>query len=338
MKRYFIYITVIILFAAAGGINDLSASGSRAAYTRGGWAGAKYAAMGMSADTLVNDAYAIYWNPAGLSELIGTKKLSSDEIKEKAQKGNLSALSEADLLRFSEDDVEEFHFQVAVSAAMLDYDRNAGFAGVAFSAFSGIAGMGLYTLSSTGIEGRDETGAYTGDLSYLASTGYLSYAWTSGMTNIGFSLKGLYEKIDDAAYSGSGLDIGVQVSVLPFMKLGFVIQDLGTFMYPVSAGPEVEKRPDFAYTTFRLGGAVVSDSGLTLVFGVDKRLEQESYIVGFGVQYELSEGIELYSGMRDKLFSAGVGFNLWIFDVAYAMSFDSIDYGFNNMVSLLMTF
>ena len=60
MKKYFIIIFIVyvfMLFAENGAY--AYAVGSRASYTKGGWVGAKYIAMGKAAEATVNDVFAI---------------------------------------------------------------------------------------------------------------------------------------------------------------------------------------------------------------------------------------------------------------------------------------
>ena len=313
-------------------------AGSRAAFTRGGWVGAKYMGMGMAAEVVADDAFSIYWNPAGLAELKEAKKLSAEEIRSRATRGDVDSFSEEDLLRFSDVTAVRFAVHFAASGAMLEHDRNAGFAGVAFNAFNGVLGAGLYTIGVTGIEGYDESGAPTGNLSYVASAGFLSYGWSSGPTNMGVSFKGLYEKIDSTVYAGAGADLGVQISVLPFFRLGAVAQDLGSFLRPVSNDEGVDKKYDFAAPSLRLGASIVSDAGFVLAFGIAKRFEQDDYIFSFGIDYRVDRNINLYAGIRDGNLSGGLSIDLLNVNIGYAIAVDSVDYGYNNMVSVLMSF
>jgi len=86
-KVFFIFIVSLGLLILAGS-NDANASGSgtsRGTFTRSGWVGARYAGMGMAAEVISDDVFAIFWNPAGISELRSEKHLSVEEIKEKAR-------------------------------------------------------------------------------------------------------------------------------------------------------------------------------------------------------------------------------------------------------------
>ncbi|MCP4130453.1 MAG: hypothetical protein GY754_05680 [bacterium] len=314
-------------------------AGSRASFTRGGWVGAKYVAMGMIGEVLADDVFAIYWNPAGLSELKGKHKLTPENIKEKARSGDINDIREEDLLNFSEDQkTDETVFQVGVTGSMLDVSRYAGFSGVAFDLFDGIFGIGVYSIFSTGIETRDNAGILTGEAAYVAGASYFSYGWSVGVTTIGISLKGLYEKIDDAVYAGAGADFGTQVSLLPFLKVGFFIQDLGSFLYPFGSQTDIENRADFAYPTVKLGLSFISDTGITIALSASKKLEQDDYEFSIGVQYQLMPSTALFLGINDLNFSTGMAIQLYNINIAYALAIDKIDYGYNNIVSFKMLF
>ncbi|MFW5751893.1 MAG: hypothetical protein ACOCW8_01000, partial [bacterium] len=149
MKKY-IYILIFILLS----FNILLAgedAGSRASYTRTGWVGARYVALGKAAEVIVDDAFAIYWNPAGLCDLSGKESPSIDEIKEKARKGDVDDIKEEDLVTFSEREDRNGVAQIVASGAKLAIEREAGFAGAGFSLWGGVFGAGLYTIRSDDI-------------------------------------------------------------------------------------------------------------------------------------------------------------------------------------------
>ncbi|HPQ53319.1 MAG TPA: hypothetical protein PK253_08695 [Spirochaetota bacterium] len=314
-------------------------AGSRASYTRGGWAGAKYVAMGRAAEVIVDDVYAIYWNPAGLAGLKERERLSTEEIQRRAREGSVGSISEEDLVRFSDDTATRTVFQIGISAAKLDIEREAGFGGIAFNLFGGVMGMGLYSIQSKDIEARDESGNLMGKLDYSGSVGYLSYAWTSGISSIGFSLKGLYEKVGDVGYYGGGVDIGTQVDVIPFLRVGFVVMDIGTGLKPDKQYENIENEYDFGSPSLKLSMALTSrQSDFILAFSIVRKLEQEEYDLNVGISYQLIKNMAVYVGMNDTEFSSGLSMKVWGLEVAYAFSYDNIDAGYNNIVSVTLDF
>ncbi len=334
-----IFITILLLFIFIYNIPLFAeGAGSRAAFTRGGWAGARYVAMGGAGEVICDDIYAIYWNPAGLTALSGKHKLSGDEIKEKARKGRVDDISEADLLNFSEDEKKENTYQIGASASLLDVERKAGFAGFAFDFFGGVLGTGMYSIFSTGIESYNESGVQGEDLNYIAAVPCLSYAWAVGVTAIGITVKGLYEKIGTVEYMGLGADFGAQFDVLPFLRLGFVLQDLGTGLSPVDKGDDVDPKYDFASPSLKLGVALVSDSGVTIALTTVKKIEQNDYEMNIGAAYKVADFLSVYLGINDNVFTTGVTVKLFTMDFSYALSVDRIDSGYNNTVSFSLFF
>ena len=312
-------------------------AGSRGAYTRGGWAGARYAAAGMTGEVLADDIFSIYWNPAGLTELRVKKKLTESQITEKAKQGKVEDITEDDLLNFSETDASQLFFNIGASYTMLDIERDAGFAGCAFNLFRGVLGAGLYSITSSDIDTRDESGALTGHADYSGSTGFLSYAMQWNVVSIGISAKGYYETIGESTYSGAGSDIGVQIFLLPFIKLGVMVRDAGGFLKPQNA-PDSEVRYDFFQPQIKIGMAFFTDTGVKIAFSGSKKLEQDNFEYGVGVEYNITRFLAVNTGLSDNYFSAGFTLKLLNMDVAYALNFDKIDFGYNNTLSLAFLF
>ncbi|OHD65553.1 MAG: hypothetical protein A2176_03105 [Spirochaetes bacterium RBG_13_51_14] len=328
-------IACFILMRAA----DLLASdaGSRGSYTRGGWVGAKYVAMGRTAEVIVDDVYSIYWNPAGLTELRHTQLTTEGEIKDLAQKGKVDEIKESDLIKFSEED-KSFSVQVGITGALLDVERNAGFVGAAINLPKGVLGIGLYSILSQGIDRRDFSGVKTGELMYAGSAFYLSYGVSLGVASFGVTAKALYEKIGNSNYMGGAVDIGTQVYVLPFLKIGFLVQDLGGGLYPLEERLGVRQKYDLGYPTLRLGIALITNRNFTLSLSGIKHLEQKSFGYGIGIQYDITKWASVYLGMQNLAFSTGMTLHIVQFDVSYALTIDNIDNGYNHIVSISFLF
>ena len=196
----------------------------------------------------------------------------------------------------------------------------------------------MYSIFSTGIESYNESGVQGEDLNYIAAVPCLSYAWAVGVTAIGITVKGLYEKIGTVEYMGLGADFGAQFDVLPFLRLGFVLQDLGTGLSPVDKGDDVDPKYDFASPSLKLGVALVSDSGVTIALTTVKKIEQNDYEMNIGAAYKVADFLSVYLGINDNVFTTGVTVKLFTMDFSYALSVDRIDSGYNNTVSFSLFF
>jgi len=326
---------ILLLFIAAAGYAENA--GSRGSYTRGGWAGAEYAAAGMTGEVLADDVFSIYWNPAGLTELRVRKKLTESQITEKAKQGNIDDITEEDLLNFSESDANRLFFNIGASYTKLDIEREAGFAGCAFNFFKGVIGTGLYSITSSDIETRDDNGALTGTQNYSGSEGFLSYAIQWNIISFGVSVKGYYESIGESTYSGAGADAGFQIFLLPFIKLGVMVRDAGGFLQPQDA-TDSENRYDFFSPQIKTGIAFLSDAGVKIALSGSKKLEQSEFEYGVGVEYDISEFLTVTMGLADNYFSAGFILKVMDMDLSYAINYDKIDFGYNNTVSLALLF
>jgi len=338
MKRktsFLIIFLFIFLSITAASYGDNS--GSRGSYTRGGWAGAKYIAAGMTGEVLVNDIYSIYWNPAGLTELREKKQLTERQITEKAKEGKVDEITESDILNFSDSDSSRLFLNLGASYTKLDLERDAGFAGCAFNLFKGVIGVGVYSIMSSDIEERDESGNQIGNLNYSGSIGFLSYAMPWNIVSFGVSVKGFYESIGESSYTGAGMDCGFQIFLLPFIKVGIMLRDCFGYLHPYDA-PKSEDRYDFFKPQIKTGIAFLSDTGFKIALSGSKKFEQSSFEYGIGIEYNIAGHLALIAGLNDNYFSAGFLINVLDIDISYALSFDKIDFGYNNTVSLAVLF
>ena len=73
MKRMLILILALAL-ATAGQTAEISKVGSAGAQFLKIGVGARYQALGEASVAMANDAYSMYWNPAGLAEIGGRGK------------------------------------------------------------------------------------------------------------------------------------------------------------------------------------------------------------------------------------------------------------------------
>ena len=318
-------------------INIAVNGGSRGTFTRGGWVGSKYIAMGKTGEVLADDVYSIYWNPAGLTGLRYTQLSTSKEIKEKAEKGKVEEIRESDLIKFSEGE-KSFSVQIGLSGSRLMYGGTNGFLGMAINLPTGVLGVGVYTIYSGGIDRRDYNAYKTGNLIYSGTAFFLSYGVSLGISSFGFSVKGLYEKIGNSSYLGCGVDVGTQVYVLPFLKVGLMLQDLGTGMYPLEKRLGTRQKYNFSYPTLRLGIAIITNRNFTLAVSGTKKIDQKTFGYGVGAQYDILKWVTVHIGVNNLVFSGGVTVHVIPVDISYAFTMDFIKKGFNHTVSASVLF
>ena len=310
--------------------------GVRGAFTRGGFIGAEYIALGGAAEAVADDVFAIYWNPAGLMNLRNRKHVSADDIRRKAQADDIGGISEEDVARMNDTSGKGF-FQIGISASNLAEERRAGFAGAAAPLFSGVIATGLYSINSPDIQKRDETGAAVGLADYTAGCAYLSYAFDADVTSFGISLKGLGENIDGDMYYGNAVDVGVRAEVFPLLRLGFVIQDIGLGFY--SGSPD-GKTYDYGVPVFR-GGVSLStrNSDIVLAASVVRKVDRDGFEYNIGVEYSPVRALSGMIGLKDNRFAGGARVSIAeMIEFSYALSYDPIDMAFNNTVSLTALF
>ncbi|MCX8122955.1 MAG: hypothetical protein N3F66_02170 [Spirochaetes bacterium] len=330
----FLAIILLLFPVYVYAVND---AGSRASFTRTGWVGSRYIAMGKAAEVVVNDVFAIYWNPAGLLDLQGKPPLTPEEIKQKAKQGKIDSISEEDLLTFSQDESSFNILQIGASGGMVDASRYAGYGGIAYKFNGNALGIGLYSIRSPDIDTYDMSGNKTGTTSYSTNVGMFSYATYFGDAAVGFTIKGLYERIADVSYAGTGLDIGVITEVIPFLKVGFVIQDIGTGLYPTGEYEYIEKKYVLGSPSIKISSAIISRANnFTIAFSGIKKIEQDDYEYNIGFELLVYKNLSVQLGLNNKLFTTGCTIVIGNCNIGYAFSYDSVDLGYNNFLSVML--
>ena len=82
----------------------------------------------------------------------------------------------------------------------------------------------------------------------------------------------------------------------------------------------------------------MSDTGIKIALSGSKKFEQSGFEYGAGIEYSITKYLTLIAGLNDNYFSGGFSINILNIDIAYALSFDKIDFGYNNTVSLEILF
>jgi hypothetical protein len=115
------------------------------------------------------------------------------------------------------------------------------------------------------------------------------------------------------------------------------VQDIGTGLKPAKNYSNTSNKYDFAYPSFKLSASVTNRaSDITAAVSGIKKLEQEKFEMNFGFQYNILKNGSIYLGLNNSLFSTGFSLRFINMEITYAFSFDKIDLGYNNMISLTL--
>jgi len=338
MKSKILIIIIFLLFPLlAFGLT----AGNRGSFTRLGYVGARYEATGRSLTVMADDVYALYWNPAGLIHIKTEKKLTAQEIKNRAKKGDLNSIQEKDLLEFSESSENESAYQIGFSGGVLDLNRYSAFTGFAFTLGKGVAAIGVNSVFSLGINRYNDAGVFLGnDINYISGAFYFGYGWfIKDIAALGFSGKILYEQIDDKIFMGAAIDAGTQIVLLPFLKVGVVAQNIGIGLAPLSSSYSgIDYTYSFGLPSLKFSLMLVNSDKNSFTVTIEKNLDEEDFAYSFGIQFYIIKEIAIYLGFNKTNFTTGISFVFYKVRLSYSLAFDPIDYGFNHAFSLSAMF
>jgi outer membrane protein OmpA-like peptidoglycan-associated protein len=162
--------------------------------------GVRLAAMGGAGIGAVDDASAIYWNPAGLGRVLG----------------NCGAISHHQWFASIKDEV----------------------AHAALPAGRGALGLGLAYSGEPGIEFWDSLNA-PGD-TFRTWNGAMSVGYGLAVVpnyDVGVTLKGFYQDLYSSSGYGGAVDIGFACRPLPFLRLGATGRNIGFAAYGAGGEP-----------------------------------------------------------------------------------------------------
>ena len=267
--------------------------------------GARPVAMGEAFTTMVDDVNSIYWNPAGLGRIT--------------------------------------HQEITASYLSHIVDINSGYFGYVLPMSTGGLGLGIVYLDYGKIEettGEEPTGEGLGyyrpsDIAMIVSYG----AKVSNKLNLGISVKGIYEKIQDYTANGVAIDLGTLYKLpIKDSTFGFTVKNLG-----LQTKAFIEEKHNLPLVfDVGLGYNMFSKSltpknfgsrGKSLKLGLDLSIPQDGdFNVNIGGEYNWrglvflrmgyrSMGEDLKTGSdKDSLtgLSAGLGLNMKSYQLDYA--------------------
>ena len=300
--RFFLLISILIFLPLIA-----QAQESGLAFLRIG-ANAAASAMGDAQVSNSDDAFATYWNPAGLA----------------AATTNSAALS--------------YHIWVATT-------RTYSLAGRFGAGKSGGFGVFVTALDSGNLPARDEPGAPTGmfDAQFL-STG-AAYGHSFGAVRVGTTIKFLSERIFSNSARGYAFDFGIQADLFQeSVRLGAAFQNLGEMSRLSAEATELPRtlRGGVSIYPFRVlamaDGSVLLNAFLT--GEVSYVVPTETTRFHIGAAAEVVELVVVRAGfitndaLRGLTIGGGLGSNGFFFDYAY-LPFDGGFDGPGHVLSLL---
>ncbi|MCH7548762.1 MAG: hypothetical protein IH969_04355 [Candidatus Krumholzibacteriota bacterium] len=261
--------------------------GTEGVFTLG--AGSRAIGLGGSVVGAVDDASALYWNPAALPHV---------------PRPEFAAM----------------YMPLFGDFTGADYV----FAGLVYPTLEkGAFGVGFLRVGTT-FDGFDELSRPTGEGSYSESQFFISYGierhvgWLLGLTAIGASVKVSRIKVDPFASTAPGGDLGLRwvPDAMPSVSVGINIQDI------VGANHKLDVASDKTYRTVLAGvgytRSFANGSALNIVAQADFP-ERAGTRAHFGAEYEFSRYLALQTGFDDGEFTFGLGVTVSNFGFDYAM-------------------
>lgn len=284
--------------------------------------GARALGMGGAYVALANDGSAVYWNPAGLTNMnkLHLTFSHSPMFKGVAQHNfanvSLKIASQTNLafswIRFEVDDIPRFG---PLQGSQFDRIRNPGLrsTGEAEGFFGDTEQAFLFSVG----RGFDFDLAIGGGLSPIIVPARIS---------VGVNFKYIRQALDEAVGSGQGIDLGMLIEFqnrafgsVPQRKfsIGLAVKDI--FDTTITWNTATKQRDTlplnasigFAYSEGLpwLGGR------LTLTFHRDRRF---GALANWGGEYSVHDFLAIRTGLQDGRFTAGAGIRVYKLQVDYA--------------------
>jgi hypothetical protein len=211
-----------------------SEGGEAGAFLRRG-VGSRALAMGSAYTSLAADASAIYWNPAGLTE-----------IKNREFLGMFSVLT---------------------------LDRQEIFVSIANNFSNNFSlGVGWLKFGVNNIDGRDQNGNITETFDDSENSFMLSMGQKFGFFSLGMTGKYIHHALYDRSGNGFSVDFGLTAAVTEMVRIGIVVQDVGAQLkwntesklkedIPAYVHVGASFQPDFLPVVFAVEAAKLGSGG-----------------------------------------------------------------------------
>ncbi len=277
---------VFVLAGASAALAQDQQNNHTAAFLRYG-VDARHLALGGAGVALADNVSAGYWNPAGLALLRG------------------------------------FSF-TGMTASQMNFDRHSSYVAGAWGSERVAFGLSWLNAGTENIPGADASGRSTGDFSFNENAIIASIATQAGNANLGLSLKLLSQSLGTTAPAGGddnavgfGIDVGTQIFVTQFARIGFALYDIFG-----EVGENDTDTVNDIPSNLRFGLALEPMDGLVLTGDLEKERDVKKYKFRGGIEYgaplgnDLSAAVRL--GLRGTDYSGGLGIQYGVFRFDYA--------------------
>ncbi len=258
--------------------------------------------MGEAYTSVTEDAYSVYWNPAGLGSVEG---------------GELAATYNASF--------EEVSHQYLAAAYPLRYGSTLGFSfsRLSVAPFQGYDAQGLKTSNVS-----------SSDLAVGVSYGRVIFKdeIERPVLNIGAGIKLINEKLDSASANTGALDLGAVYYIRPnnywMRKMQAQEFRIAASVKNIGPGLKFDKRSSPLPLTATLGGSWHSHprGSSSFILSLDQTISKdEAYYASVGAEYLAFQVIAFRAGYRTGQsigsgIRVGVGFMLSFVNIDYSMS------------------
>jgi len=297
--KYF-YIALLILILMNESIIAGETGGQPGAFLRRG-VGSSALAMGNAYTSVASDASALYWNPAGISE-----------IKQRELFGMFSVLT---------------------------FDRQQVFLSFGYN-FSDLfsAAIGWNKFGVNNIDGRDAVGNSTEKFNDSENSIMLALSKQFGIISVGITGKYLNHSLFDKSATGFGFDVGMRARFLEMINIGLVIQDVASQLkwntqsgleekIPLNVRGGVSFQPSFLSGIASVELSKVGENDLVFRVGAEYRI-----VEFFGIRVGYDGDNISFGGMVKP------PFDLLNFQLDYAATRDVLVAGYVHHITLKFEF
>lgn len=291
----------VILLSCKSAYSGPDESGGAGSFLRIG-VGARPLGMAGAFTAIANDVYAAYWNPAGLVQL---KTL-----------------------------------QIGSMYTVMSLDRKFNYLSFAFPVNEYISfGLSMLDYRVEGIEIRDASENLLG--TFKDSEDALTFSIGIGLAKwfyIGGNFKYFFQKLLNDSATGYGFDASALLKFSEFISIGFLVQDIDSFIRWDTASGQEDKFPMHIR-----GGIALKFWNDRLLISTDVASTESENQFNSGVTHT---GVEIWptgfmamrGGYYENDFTWGATLKLSNFQMDYGLAKDRIDLGDTQRFSLLISF